>query len=172
MGYGRMARSGPLRYATSMPFPGPIPETPWKLLPPQEGLPYFPYMRKGTPSTYGDTSDGGNAPAYDILPAVLTGLPAVGLVWAAGKYGRVGVGGRDYAMAFCLAAGSRLLFDTFGLQMLKYGPIEGIKHEFTTEPRRALSMIALAVGAPIAVAKMPIPRDNRRNPRRNRRNRR
>ena len=167
MGYGRMARSGPLRYATSMPFPGPIPETPWKLLPPQEGLPYFPYMRKGTPSTYGDSPDGGNAPAYDILPLTLTGAAACGLVWLASKYGGLDADGRTYTAAFSTAAGSRVLYDAFGANILQHGFVEGMKRSVTETPQRTASGLMAGLVAPVVV-QVAVNKQYRKN-RRNRR---
>ena len=148
-----------------MPFPGPTPDTPWKLLPPQAGLPYFPYMRSGTPSTYGDTPDGGSRKGYDYLPAVLTGLTASGLMWGASKRG-VPVQQNAYLSAFAVAAASRFLYDGLAPFVAGQGVVEGLKTMVTTQPKHTFALLTAGIAAPIAAVY------NEYSARRNRRNRR
>jgi hypothetical protein len=120
-------------------------------------------MRKGVPSTYGDTSDGGNAPAYDILPATLTGLTACALVWGASKRG-VTVDQNVYLSAFAVAGASRLLYDGLTPFIKGQGVVEGLKTMVTTQPKHTFALLALGVAAPIAaVANEFATRQSRRN---------
>ena len=149
-----------------MPFPGPSPDTPWSLLPPSEGVPYFRYVQKGTPSTYGDSPDGGHAPAYNILPLLLTGTTAAGLMWVLGKYTKVPVDVRTYTAAFSTAAASRALFDVFGADIMANGVVGGLKKSFTDDPRRAFAGIGVGIVGPILAQKLAdaeVARRNRRN---------
>lgn len=147
-----------------MPFPGPIPDTPWKLMPPSTGVPYFRYVQKGTPSTYGDSPDGGSQKLYSFGPAILTGAAACALVWGAKKYGgRVAVP-ETYMSAFATAAGSRILFDGLYPFIAGHGVVEGVKTMVTTQPKHTFALLAVGVVAPIVavVAEAKASRGNRR----------
>lgn len=131
-----------------MPFPGPIPDTPWQLMPPSTGVPYFRYVKPGTPSTYGDTADGGNAPTYDATRAFGVGAVTAGLMWYLSKQAKTPADVGDYVAAFASGFAAVKLYDTFGAPMVAKGPVEGLKSVFGEDPFKAAVILAVGIAIP------------------------